>query len=127
MPLDHFIPQVYLKNFYSPKLGKLMYAIRKSDLKAFTPDAKSVCRIEDGSTNKFLKESRLVEEFLKGIEPKYNKALSHILNDNIDPECIYVISGFVAYIISCSPTLMRIQSMYLREIVEDTHRLLKEY
>lgn len=123
MPLDHFIPQVYLKNFYSPKLGKLMYAIRKSDLKIFTPYAKSVCRIEDGSTNKYLKEARLIEEFLKGIEPKYNKALSHILNDNIDPECIYVIAGFVAYISSCSPAFMRIQSEYLRGIVEHTTQL----
>jgi hypothetical protein len=26
MPLDHYIPQVHLKNFYSPVLGNQMYA-----------------------------------------------------------------------------------------------------
>ncbi len=43
MPLDHYIPQVHLKNFYSPVLGDRMYATRKSDLKSFTPNSKSVC------------------------------------------------------------------------------------
>ena len=38
MPLDHYIPQVHLKKFYSPVLGERMYAIRKSDLKCFTPN-----------------------------------------------------------------------------------------
>ena len=45
MSLDHFVSQVHLKNFYSPKLGNLMYAMRKNDLKLFTPDAK-VCMHE---------------------------------------------------------------------------------
>ena len=29
MALDHFVSQVHLRNFYSPVLGDLMYAIRK--------------------------------------------------------------------------------------------------
>jgi hypothetical protein len=35
MALDHYVSQVHLKNFYSPALDGLMYAIRKSDLKRF--------------------------------------------------------------------------------------------
>ena len=70
MPLDHYIPQVHLKKFYSPALGNRMYAIRKTDLKAFTPDSQSVCRIMDGSTNAYLKDNRAIEEFLKTIEPQ---------------------------------------------------------
>jgi len=46
-----------------------MYAIRKNDLKAFTPNSDAVCRIENGNTNPFLQEERIIEEFLKGIEP----------------------------------------------------------
>jgi hypothetical protein len=115
---------VYLKNFYSPQLGTRLYAIRKKDLKAFTPDAKSVCRIEEGSTNRYLKQDRLVEEFLKGIEPKYNRALSRLQDDDIDRECIYVIAGFIAYVLTCSPASMRIQSEPLRALVEETARTL---
>ena len=84
MPLDHYIPQVHLKKFYSPVLGDLMYATRKSDLKSFTPNSKSVCRIIDGSTNAYLKEDREIEEFLKKIEPKYNEALAKLIEDKID-------------------------------------------
>ena len=119
MSLDHFVSQVHLKNFYSPDLTGLMYAIRKSDLKLFTPDAKSVCRIEDGSTNSYLREDRIVEEFLKRIEPRYNAALEKLMADKIDPECIFVIAGFVAYVYACSPAGMRFNSDPLKAINED--------
>jgi hypothetical protein len=122
--LDHYVPQVHLKNFYSPKLRTRMHAIRKSDLKSFTPDAQSVCRIEDGSTNAYLRKDRIVEEFLKGIEPKYNSALQKLATDNIDAECIYAIAGFVAYVLMCSPAAMRIKSEPLKTVVEETYRVL---
>jgi hypothetical protein len=118
MPLDHYIPQVHLKNFYSPVLDDRMYATRKSDLKSFTPNSKSVCRIDDGSTNAYLEEGRAIEEFLKTIEPKYNEALAKLKGDKIDEQCIYTIAGFVAYVVSCSPAGMRIQSGPLKSSVE---------
>jgi len=75
MPFDHYISQVHLKNFNSPALDGLIYAIRKSDLKRFRTKSQDVCRIEDGSTNAFLQESRAIEEFLKDVEPRYNASL----------------------------------------------------
>ena len=51
-----------------------MYAIRKTDLKAFTPSAEGVCTIRDGNTNAYLRENRAVEEFLETIEPNYNSS-----------------------------------------------------
>ena len=124
MPLDHYISQVHLKSFYSPKLGKLMYAISKNNLKPFTPNAESVCRIPDNSTNSYLREDRLVEKFLKDIEPKYNSAVANIVANDIDSECIYVIAGFVAYVLTCSPASMRLHSEPLKNIVEETARIL---
>ena len=124
MPLDHYISKVYLKNFYSPVLQNRMYAIRKSNLKPFTPDAQSICRIENGNTNQYLQEERAIEEFLKGIEPKYNIAIGKLAKNEIDQECIYTIAGFVAYIIGCSPTGMRIFSLPLKESVEATAKIL---
>jgi hypothetical protein len=56
MALDHYVSQVHLKNFYSPALNGMMYAIRKSDLKRFQTRSKNVCRIEEGSTNAYLME-----------------------------------------------------------------------
>lgn len=119
MPLDHYIPQVYLKNFYSPALdGRQMYATRKSDLRSFRTKSKSVCVIDDGNTNAYLKEDRAIEEFLKTIEPKYNDALAKLNEGKLDEQCIDTISGFVAYVVSCSPAGMRIQSRPLKSSVE---------
>ena len=125
MPLDHYVSQVHLKKFYSPALGSRMYAIRKSDLKAFTPRSEDVCRIIDGSTNAYLREDRAIEGFLKTIEPNYNAALDKLITGEIDKECIYTIAGFVAYVISCSPVGMRIGSGPLKSTVETTAAILE--
>lgn len=60
MPLDHYVSQVHLKNFYSPKLRNRMYAIRKQDLITFTPKSEDVCRTESGSTNPYLQSERAI-------------------------------------------------------------------
>jgi len=127
MPLDHYVPQVHLRKFYSPALGDLMYATRKSDLRSFTPNSKSVCRIEDGSTNSYLQNDRLIEEFLKTIEPKYNSAVAKLMEGEIDPESIYAIAGFVAYVIRCSPTGMRTFSEPLKAALETTAFVADEH
>lgn len=113
MPLDHFVSQVHLKNFYSPILGNRMYALNKKNLKEFTPRSEDVCSIEDGSTNAYLRENRAIEEFLKAIEPKYSTAVAKLASNRIDGECICTIAGIVAYLISCSPAGIRIPSSAL--------------
>jgi hypothetical protein len=87
-----------------------MYAVRKSNGKTFTPDAESVCRIEEGSTNEYLTHDRAIEEFLKGVEPQYNAVIRKLFAGEIDPECIAVIAGFAAYVMTYPPAAMRIQS-----------------
>jgi len=101
-----------------------MYAIQKGDLKAFTPEASSVCRIEEGNTNPYLNEARAVEEFLKSVEPAYNSAVEKLMTDKIDGDCIYVIAGFVAYVLTCSPTAMRLHSAPMKHMIEETGRAL---
>ena len=118
MPLDHYVSQVHLRKFYSPTLGDRMYATRKSDLKSFTPNSQSVCRIADNSTNCYLREDRAIEEFLKRVEPAYNASVTKLIDDKIDHECIFAISGFVAYVLTCSPTAMRIGAIPMRSMVE---------
>lgn len=118
MALDHYVSQVYLKNFYSNDLRSLMHAIKKSDLKYFTPDSDSVCRIEKGNSNPFLAEERIIEEFLKTVEPYYNRAVDAILNKNFENDVLYTIAGFVAYVQTCSPTGVRISQKHLESMVE---------
>jgi hypothetical protein len=125
MPLDHYVSQVHLKKFYSPSLGNRMYAIRKADLEAFTPNSSAVCRIMNGSTNAYLRENRAIEDFLKTIEPNYNAALDKLIAGKIDNDCIYTIAGFFAYVISCSPAGIRIHSGPLKSTVETTTAMIE--
>lgn len=124
MALDHYVSQVHLKNFYSPLLGEAFYAIRKAELRIFHQSSNGVCRIEENSTNAYLREDRIVEEFLKTIEPKYNSAISELQGSNISADCIYVLAGFVSYVLVCSPAGMRIQSQPIKASVEETAKLM---
>jgi hypothetical protein len=42
----------------------------------------------------------------------------------MDPECIYVIAGFAAYIVTCSPAGMRIQAAPMKAMLDSTARAL---
>jgi Protein of unknown function (DUF4238) len=126
MPLDHYVSQVHLKNFYSPALDGQMYAIRKSDLKRFSTGSRSVCRIEDGSTNAYLREDRVVEKFLLDVEPKYNTSVAKLQSGQIDQECIYAVVGFIAYVVCCSLAVMRINSGPIEGMVKATATMLDE-
>jgi Protein of unknown function (DUF4238) len=123
MPLDHYVSQVHLKNFYSPITNRL-FAFRKSDLKFFQPRSQDVCRIEDGSANAYLNNDRAIEEFLQDIEPKYNAMLASLRRREINRECIHTAAGFAAYIACCAPAAMRIHAEPLKGTLEATARLL---
>jgi hypothetical protein len=125
MALDHFVSQVHLKNFYAPELGERMYGIRKSNLKKFQCDSYSQCRIEEGSTNPYLQEPRVIEDFLKDVEPRYNASLEKLRANRLDPEAIFCIAGFIAYVSSCSPAAMRIHTEPLKRSLEVTAAMLE--
>jgi hypothetical protein len=124
MALDHFVPQVHLKNFYSP-INRRLYAIRKSDLKPFTPRAEDICRIEQGSTNAYLTHDRAIETFLKSIEPKYNMSVDNLRKNNIEKQTVFVIAGYFAYVARCSPAAMRIYAEPLKAYVKATATIME--
>lgn len=110
MPLDHFVSQVHLKNWYDPEFGKRMHAIRKTDLTQYQCDSVSQCRVEDGNTNTYLEDQRAVEEFLKSIEGRYNASAEELRQGKPTCDAIYTIAGFLSYVMSCSPAAMRINT-----------------
>lgn len=70
MPLDHYVSQVHLRQFYSAALGgKQMHGFRKRDGHVFPYSSKDVCRVQDGGTNEYLLNDRAIEEFLKRSKP----------------------------------------------------------
>ncbi|MAQ30407.1 MAG: hypothetical protein CL950_10605 [Erythrobacter sp.] len=126
MALDHFVSQVHLKNFYSDALGgRKMYAYRKSDLATFPCNARDVCRISDGSTNAFLTEPRILEDFLKNVEPKYNRAAQALAEERFGFNDVLVIAGFAAFVLSCSPTAMRLGASSLSKLAATEIELIE--
>jgi hypothetical protein len=125
MPLDHYVSQVHLRNFYSPALdGKKMHGFRKRDGHIFPCGSKDVCRIQNGSTNEYLLHDRAIEEFLKTIEPNYDRAVAELRTGKPSRDAVYTIAGFIAYVSSCSPTAMRLGADPLRSSVEATAKIL---
>ncbi len=95
-----------------------MYAMRKSDLRSFACSSRSVCRIEDGSTNAYLINDRAIEEFLLDVEPRYNASVAKLRGSKIDRECIHAIAGFVSYVACCAPAAIRIHAGPLEGLLE---------
>src|SRR5260370_26104955 len=125
MPLDHYVSQVHLRQFYSPALdGKQMHGVRKPDGHVFQCSWKDVCRVQDGSTNEYLLNDRAIEELLKTVEPNYNAAIAELRTGKPSRDTVYVIAGFAAYVTSCSPAAMRLHSGPLRSTVEATGKIL---
>lgn len=125
MALDHYVSQVHLKRFAAPDLNGRIYAIRKNDLKRFQPRTKDVCRTDEGNTNKYLIEPRIIEEFLRSIEGRYTAAVAKFQMGDPDREAVYVVAGFAAYVLTCSPAAMRINSTPLAGIVRNTVKILE--
>jgi hypothetical protein len=82
-----------------------------------------VCRIEAGSTNPYLKEPRIIEDFLTEVEPYYNASVANLRSDTIEHRTVFVISGFIAYVQTCSPAGARIFTEPLRSSLETTAQM----
>jgi hypothetical protein len=108
MALDHYISQVYLRRFFAPDLGERLYALRKSDLKAFTPGTNVICGINEGNTNEYLTDPRAIEEFLKTVEGRFNAAVVQLEKGTPHAADIYTIAGLAGYFLTCSPAGMRL-------------------
>lgn len=117
MPLDHYVSQVHLRKFYAKALdSKKMFAYRKWDQTQFICGSEDVCRIEDGSSNQFLTEPRILEEFLRKIEPNYGASCDALYRKQFEMEHVMVLAGFVAFVIGTSPTAMRLGAAQLTHL-----------
>ncbi|MES0156359.1 DUF4238 domain-containing protein [Mesorhizobium sp. M0018] len=124
MPLDHFVSQVHLRNFYSDDERGCLVGVKKDDLKKFYPWSENICRRPDGSTNDYLQEPRAIEDFLTRVEPNYNAAIDAVRRREIDTDQVYVIAGFVAYVMSASPTAMRMGKPHLAATLQSAVEIL---
>ncbi|MCS5709875.1 DUF4238 domain-containing protein [Candidatus Berkiella aquae] len=117
MAIDHYISQVYLRGF-SIKKNEL-FTICKHTLRKTRCSIQSICGIEEGNTNFYFTEPRAIEKFLIPIENNYNSVIEQLLNGKIDNETIYTISGWIAYVHSCSLTGVRLSQGMFQNLVDE--------
>lgn len=124
MARDHFVSQVHLKQFIDPNDGRRTNAVRKSDLKVFSPRPKDVCAVENGNSNPYLVEERLIERLLAEIEPAYEPNLQKIRNGCVDGRVREVFGGFAAAVMISAPTFRRLaRPAITRALIEHAKRL----
>lgn len=126
MALDHYVSQVHLKNFISPEMHPRIFAIRKTDQKRFAPLPKDICRANEHSTNSYIDEERIIEEFLQIIEPSYNYSVASLMARDFDQFAIMVISAFASIVQACSPAGMRISTAPIVEQLEAIANILDQ-
>lgn len=124
MSKDHYIAQTYLKHFIDPKFGTLMHAYRKHDLKYFTPTTKDICYEEGWDTNPYFQDSRAVDQYLKIVEPKWNRGVDNIEDLLRYEEVKYFMAGYIAVMASCSPTAVRTSTESIANIIASSGEMI---
>lgn len=124
MARDHYISQTYLRQWGHGEDEQFVFTMRKRDQKQFEARTKDLCRIEDGSTNKYLQDPRAIEEFLKEVEPKFRDSVRCLKSVKFGHSEIFVIAGFIAYVMYFSPAGLRINQSPMTKIVAEMGRRL---
>ncbi len=117
MAKDHYVAQTYLKHFIDPNLKTLLHVPRKGDLKYFTPRTEDICREEGWNTNPYFENQRAVEDYLRVVEPKWNRGAGDINELLKYEEVKYFMAGYIAVMAGCSPTSVRTSSESMSDVV----------
>lgn len=129
MAKDHYVAQTYLRSFKIPdqKIDSVN-AWQKSKQKKLPPiPIKSICYEEDWSTNPYFAENpRIVEDFLKQIEPQWPECVRQLSENTYDLDTKYLISGYLAFLRTYTPTAARLGTSHLSSMVGQMYKTLEE-
>lgn len=127
MPRDHHIARTYLKYFVDPLSPPLLNVWRKGDLKQFKARTDDVCFAEGWDTNPYFREPRIVDQYLRIVEPRWNSGASDIQNILGYEETKYWMAGYIAVMASCSPTAIRNSTASIEQMIKlEAERLMHE-
>src|ERR1700677_226674 len=110
MTKDHFVAQTYLRYFGDPSKPGMLHAYRKSDGKTFPCRTKDVCHEWDGDLNPFLAKKDLLGDFRAMFEPQWKVSVETLLAKTMRPADKFVIAGYFANLMVCTPAWGRIST-----------------
>jgi len=127
MAKDHYVAQTYLKSFSVEHKEGFVNAIRKNDLKQLNAiPVKSICyKIDWGTNSYFPNNPRVIEDYLKPFESKWTTCIKALSDEKFDIEIKYLMSGYMAYLKTYTPTATRLGEKGLSEVVRQTYEVLE--
>lgn len=109
MSRDHFVPVTYLKNFHDPALKSRVHVYRKRTLSHVPQLPEKICVERGGDKNPYFPDNtEIVREYLSIIEPRLSSSIHDLISGKEVLDSRFIISGFIAYIVSWSPTARRL-------------------
>lgn len=108
MSEDHYVAQTYLK-FFSNQENKLIpYYKNKHVIIGKAKSTKSICKETNGDTSKYLEDPRFLDKYLPNFENNWKSNIQSLMNNTISSKIKYEISGYLAYLRSCTKTAKRL-------------------
>jgi hypothetical protein len=86
----------------------MLCVYRKSDGGYFRCAPAAVCKKKDGDLNPLLNEPDPLGDHCAIFEPWWNVSVDRILADDVSPNDLFAVSGYIASIMACTPTWRRL-------------------
>lgn len=123
MAKDHYVSQVYLKQFHCNYGNNILHMVQKNNLNngINIVSTKNVCYLIDGNRSSFLSNDMALEDFLKNLEPKLAFIFSNLLlRRTLSEEDFISLSYFIAYLYLVNPISRARAEQFHREMLKMT-------
>jgi hypothetical protein len=119
---DHYIAQTYLKRFANTEGCLYPYRKRQKKIVGKAKLPKSICYEVDGDENPYFQNPRIIDEYLPHFENYWYDKINELEIGPIDLHTKYIISGYIAFLRTCTPTAKRLGqnalSTFLQPLVD---------
>jgi hypothetical protein len=115
---DHYVAQTYLESFTDSNDKLIPYYKDKNIIMGKPKSPKVVCYEIDGDTNKYFDNPRIIDSYLPQFENSWKNNVQALKNHSVDGIIKYQISGYIAFLRSCTPTAKRLGQDRIRSALQ---------
>jgi|GEM_PF-5268962 len=107
---DHFVPVTYLNKFCDSAKRNLLHTYAKDDREVVYTCSKprKVCTERGGDENPYFEDTTILRDFLNELEPRWSDAVDRLINDHMDSDARYIVSGLIAYMSTWVPAVRKV-------------------
>lgn len=124
---DHYVAQTYLEAFTNSKGMLVPYYKGKSVILGKAKPPKEVCFEIDGDTNRYFNDPRILDKYLPQFENPWKRNVEALRARYLDGMVKYQISGYLAFLRSCTPTAKRLGQERIQAAIQPTVQSVLEY